>query len=77
MNATPEYKPIYAQYITKRRKVQQITLVVPNKDWQEVRAAPLDDGWTSFGRQGPYTDKEMFPNVDPSRLMLNFEREVE
>ena len=63
-----------AEYIVTRTVVERIELVCPSEKRNEVYEELASDGWR-VTHGGPYTDKKMWPTVDPTRCKITAERE--
>jgi hypothetical protein len=66
----------YGEFITEHEVKEAIVVVGPMSRSQEVLRALYDDGWRCQ-RTGPYTDKKLWPKVDPERFLFTAERAID
>jgi hypothetical protein len=75
MLTPPEYKPpeIPGCLVSDEATVVRFTVVGPIEESKVVVTRLYEDPRVRITRQGPYTDKELWPICDTSRFLLRVE----
>jgi len=67
---------IFDEYIKERVYIERIDVIGPMDEGETVLKALWAEGYRTI-RSGPYTNRDMHPNVDMTRFLFIAEREIE
>lgn len=67
----------YKKFVRKREIIERVRLIGPMEKRNDVLRALWADGFSAIQMSmGPYFNKAMFPKVDPTRFLIETEREA-